>query len=164
MCPIWAVDTYSVGSLPSSKSSYKYGPNRDGRLGLLGMQPVHCMIEHQPWTWNLLDVTSSIFLVLADLVFLVYLYQRWVYPVDKKRVNEFGFGGTDEKSEADAKLLEGEAEKGGDKAGEGREEHLQAGITEENISRRIAGMKGDEDSSSVGSGSRIPSKDDKKSS
>ncbi|CAM6007410.1 unnamed protein product [Sphagnum balticum] len=30
-----------------------------------------------------------------DLVFLVYLYQRWVYPVDKKRVNEFGFGGTD---------------------------------------------------------------------
>ncbi|CAK9215755.1 unnamed protein product [Sphagnum troendelagicum] len=30
-----------------------------------------------------------------DLVFLVYLYQRWVYPVDKKRVNEFGFGGSD---------------------------------------------------------------------
>ncbi|KAL4235053.1 Cleft lip and palate associated transmembrane protein 1 [Mactra antiquata] len=25
-----------------------------------------------------------------DLVFLVYLYQRWLYPVDKKRVNEFG--------------------------------------------------------------------------
>ncbi|KAH9574350.1 hypothetical protein CY35_01G052500 [Sphagnum magellanicum] len=97
-----------------------------------------------------------------DLVFLVYLYQRWVYPVDKKRVNEFGFGGTDGKSEVDAKLLEGEAEKGGDKAGERREEHLQAGITEENISRRITGMKGDEDSSSVGSGSRIPSKDDKK--
>jgi hypothetical protein len=107
---------------------------------------------------------SSIFLVLADLVFLVYLYQRWVYPVDKNRVNEFGFGGTDGKSEADAKLLEGEAEKGGDKAGERREEHLQAGITEENISRRITGMKGDEDSSSVGSGRKIPSKDDKKSS
>jgi hypothetical protein len=26
MCPIWAVDTYPVGSLPSSKSLYKYGP------------------------------------------------------------------------------------------------------------------------------------------
>ncbi|XP_011403233.1 PREDICTED: cleft lip and palate transmembrane protein 1-like protein [Amphimedon queenslandica] len=25
-----------------------------------------------------------------DLVFLVYLYQRWLYPVDKSRVNEFG--------------------------------------------------------------------------
>jgi hypothetical protein len=23
-------------------------------------------------------------------VFLVYLYQRWIYPVDKKRANEFG--------------------------------------------------------------------------
>ncbi|THG01900.1 hypothetical protein TEA_000192 [Camellia sinensis var. sinensis] len=31
-----------------------------------------------------------------DLIFLIYLYQRWVYPVDKKRVNEFGFGGEDE--------------------------------------------------------------------
>ena len=25
-----------------------------------------------------------------DLVFFVYLYQRRIYPVDKKRVNEFG--------------------------------------------------------------------------
>jgi hypothetical protein len=25
-----------------------------------------------------------------DLVFLIYLYQRWLYPVDKTRVNEFG--------------------------------------------------------------------------
>ena len=25
-----------------------------------------------------------------DLVFFVYLYQSWLYPVDKKRVNEFG--------------------------------------------------------------------------
>ena len=27
---------------------------------------------------------------------MIYLYQRWKYPVDKKRVNEFGFGGEDE--------------------------------------------------------------------
>lgn len=32
----------------------------------------------------------------ADVIFLIYLYQRWVYPVDKKRVNEYGFGGEDE--------------------------------------------------------------------
>lgn len=23
------------------------------------------------------------------------MYQRWIYPVDKKRVNEFGFAGED---------------------------------------------------------------------
>lgn len=33
---------------------------------------------------------------LADVIFLIYLYQRWVYPVDKKRVNEFGFAGEEE--------------------------------------------------------------------
>lgn len=25
-----------------------------------------------------------------DLVFLVYIYQRWAYKVDKRRANEFG--------------------------------------------------------------------------
>ena len=25
-----------------------------------------------------------------DLIFVVYLYQRWVYPEDKRRRNEFG--------------------------------------------------------------------------
>ena len=25
-----------------------------------------------------------------DLVFFIYLYQRYLYPVDKKRANEFG--------------------------------------------------------------------------
>ncbi|CAM1298503.1 CLPTM1L (predicted), partial [Pycnogonum litorale] len=25
-----------------------------------------------------------------DIVFVIYLYQRWLYPVDKKRVNEYG--------------------------------------------------------------------------
>lgn len=34
----------------------------------------------------------------ADVIFLIYLYQRWVYPVDKKRVNEFGFGGEDDQA------------------------------------------------------------------
>ncbi|KAG5528697.1 hypothetical protein RHGRI_029389 [Rhododendron griersonianum] len=30
-----------------------------------------------------------------DVIFLIYVYQRWIYPVDKKRVNEFGFAGED---------------------------------------------------------------------
>lgn len=25
-----------------------------------------------------------------DIIFVIYLYQRWLYPVDKSRVNEFG--------------------------------------------------------------------------
>ncbi|XP_074644746.1 lipid scramblase CLPTM1L-like [Tubulanus polymorphus] len=25
-----------------------------------------------------------------DIIFVIYLYQRWLYPVDKKRVNEYG--------------------------------------------------------------------------
>ena len=36
-----------------------------------------------------------------DIVFLIYLYQRWIYPVDKKRINEFGQGGVDEDEEQD---------------------------------------------------------------
>jgi hypothetical protein len=28
-----------------------------------------------------------------DLIFLIYLYQRWIYRVDMTRVNEFGFSG-----------------------------------------------------------------------
>jgi hypothetical protein len=32
----------------------------------------------------------------TDLIFVIYVYQRWVYRVDMKRVNEFGFGGDNE--------------------------------------------------------------------
>jgi hypothetical protein len=35
----------------------------------------------------------------ADVIFLIYLYQRWIYPVDPKRVNEFGQGGEDDTPE-----------------------------------------------------------------
>lgn len=34
-----------------------------------------------------------------DVVFVIYLYQRWLYPVDKKRVNEFGVSYDDEDGE-----------------------------------------------------------------
>jgi hypothetical protein len=39
-----------------------------------------------------------------DIIFLIYLYQRWIYRVDMTRVNEFGFSGqqTEEKSEGAA--------------------------------------------------------------
>jgi hypothetical protein len=31
----------------------------------------------------------------ADIIFFIFLYQRWIYPVDKTRVNEFGQSGED---------------------------------------------------------------------
>lgn len=38
---------------------------------------------------------SSWFLFPADVVFFIYLYQRWIYRVDPNRVNEFGTSGAD---------------------------------------------------------------------
>uniref|UniRef100_A0A1I7V148 Lipid scramblase CLPTM1L n=1 Tax=Caenorhabditis tropicalis TaxID=1561998 RepID=A0A1I7V148_9PELO len=46
-----------------------------------------------------------------DIVFLVYLYQKWLYPVDYTRINEFGEGGEDDKKkDSESK----EAKEGGD--------------------------------------------------
>ena len=33
-----------------------------------------------------------------DVVFLIYLYQRWIYPVDHKRMNEFGQVGEEDET------------------------------------------------------------------
>lgn len=33
--------------------------------------------------------------VPTDVVFFIYLYQRWIYRVDPTRVNEFGMSGED---------------------------------------------------------------------
>lgn len=38
-----------------------------------------------------------------DIVFVIYLVQRWMYPVDKKRVNEFGGTGEEEVEEHEKK-------------------------------------------------------------
>jgi hypothetical protein len=47
-----------------------------------------------------------------DVIFFVYIYQRWAYKIDYTRVNEFGQGGEDEE----------EAEKEGGKATEKKKE------------------------------------------
>ena len=59
-----------------------------------------------------------------DLIFCIYLYQRWIYPVDKKRANEFGFA--EEKPEIDAN---GAAIVDGDK---GDQQQDQTATIEEN--------------------------------
>ncbi|CAM9138865.1 unnamed protein product [Chrysoparadoxa australica] len=30
-----------------------------------------------------------------DIIFFIFLYQKWIYPVDKNRINEYGQGGDD---------------------------------------------------------------------
>lgn len=34
-----------------------------------------------------------------DIVFLIFLYQRWIYPVDKTRRNEFGYSGEQDENQ-----------------------------------------------------------------
>jgi len=46
-----------------------------------------------------------------DVVFIVYLYQRYLYPVDKTRVNEFGMV-YDEPKEDEGEQSPGKAQKG----------------------------------------------------
>ncbi|EDX15341.1 cleft lip and palate transmembrane protein 1 [Drosophila simulans] len=46
-----------------------------------------------------------------DIIFFVFLYQRWQYRVDLKRVNEFGFSGEMEQQHA-AQKLEGKTANG----------------------------------------------------
>lgn len=38
-----------------------------------------------------------------DLIFFIYLYQRWIYPVDLSRPNEYGFAYEGEGREKDGK-------------------------------------------------------------
>ncbi|XP_041988090.1 cleft lip and palate transmembrane protein 1 homolog [Aricia agestis] len=48
-----------------------------------------------------------------DIVFFIFLYQRWIYKVDHKRVNEFGFSGEMEEQQKSGNgslaITEGEA-------------------------------------------------------
>ncbi|CAG8456951.1 4361_t:CDS:10 [Ambispora gerdemannii] len=42
-----------------------------------------------------------------DVVFFVYLYQRWIYPVDEKRANEYGQVGSEPETEQPNKIING---------------------------------------------------------
>jgi hypothetical protein len=37
---------------------------------------------------------------ISDIVFFIFLYQRWIYKTDPTRVNEFGFSGEMEQEAA----------------------------------------------------------------
>jgi hypothetical protein len=40
---------------------------------------------------------------ISDIVFFIFLYQRWIYKTDLTRVNEFGFSGEMEQEAAAAR-------------------------------------------------------------
>lgn len=49
------------------------------------------------------------FLFISDIVFFIFLYQRWIYKVDKSRVNEFGFSGEMEEDVKKEAITNGDA-------------------------------------------------------
>ena len=57
-------------------------------------------------TYTSLPLSHSLPLSLSlDIVFFIFLYQRWIYRVDPKRVNEYGTTGEDPQG---APAVEGE--------------------------------------------------------
>ncbi|XP_019870701.2 cleft lip and palate transmembrane protein 1 homolog [Aethina tumida] len=45
-----------------------------------------------------------------DIIFLIFLYQKWIYPVDKTRRNEFGFSGEEVSKTIQDKSIENKKE------------------------------------------------------
>ena len=64
-----------------------------------------------------------------DLIFFIYLYQRWAYGIDKKRANEFGQVGVDLDENGNpkelAKELTGEGATAKDLTDEGEQQQLE---------------------------------------
>ncbi|XP_074307859.1 uncharacterized protein LOC141642815 [Silene latifolia] len=89
MCPQLFINykLKSVAHLPWRQMTYKF-------LNTI-IDDLFAFVIKMPWLHRL-----SVF--RDDLIFLIYIYQRWIYPVDKKRVNEFGFGGEDEPQPTEA--------------------------------------------------------------
>ncbi|GBF90245.1 hypothetical protein Rsub_03378 [Raphidocelis subcapitata] len=52
-----------------------------------------------------------------DIIFMIFLYQRWIYRVDKSRVNEFGFSGEMAEEREKRQLLEADGTAGGGEGG-----------------------------------------------
>ena len=80
--PLLALQLYinyklkSVAALPWRQMTYKF-------LNTI-VDDLFAFVIKMPWLHRL-----SVF--RDDLVFLVYIYQRWAYRVDKRRANEFGY-------------------------------------------------------------------------
>eukprot|EP00192_Tetraselmis_astigmatica_P024363 CAMPEP_0117696940 /NCGR_PEP_ID=MMETSP0804-20121206/28945_1 /TAXON_ID=1074897 /ORGANISM="Tetraselmis astigmatica, Strain CCMP880" /LENGTH=312 /DNA_ID=CAMNT_0005511121 /DNA_START=300 /DNA_END=1238 /DNA_ORIENTATION=+ len=80
-----------------------------------------------------------------DLIFLIFVYQRWIYRVDKSRVNEFGFSEEAPQEEGAATMTQGELEEEKEDRGD-----LAVGDAEDSspgsggpVQRRKAGGEGE---------------------
>lgn len=106
MCPQLYINyrLKSVAHLPWRQMSYKF-------LNTI-IDDLFAFVIHMPLMHRL-----SVF--RDDVIFLIYLYQRWIYPVDSKRVNEFGYSA--EKSEEEQA---GNESGGEDQGGVSAEESL----------------------------------------
>ena len=81
-----------------------------------------------------------------DLVFFVYLYQRWIYPIDKKRVNEFGRAYEEDEVEPAAGEDGDEDEKGDEKEDETKEGAGDAETESDAAERDGGGSRGESES------------------
>lgn len=68
----------SVAHLPWRMLSYKF-------LNTF-IDDIFAFVIKMPWMYRLGCFRD-------DIIFIIYLYQRWIYRVDPKRVNEFGISG-----------------------------------------------------------------------
>lgn len=99
-------------------------------------------VSHLPWkqlTYRFLNtIVDDVFSFLIpmpfmhrlavfrdDVVFLIYLYQRWIYRIDYKRANEYGFVSAEGKK-PEQEQLAGNADDAASERGRGTEEESEA--------------------------------------
>lgn len=73
-----------------------------------------------------------------DIVFLIFLYQRWVYRVDKTRANEFGYSEAKPDGE-EQQAIEAAEDAAAEKTIEGKEVKSEVNEAEPSSSRKRAG-------------------------
>lgn len=75
-----------------------------------------------------------------DIIFLIYLYQRWIYRIDYSRVNEFGQGGADDepdnKDDKTEKTSEKEEEEETESSEEEKKEEIKEEVKEEKTEKK----------------------------
>ena len=71
-----------------------------------------------------------------DAIFLIYLYQRWIYPVDKKRANEYGFAEEKPEIDADGNAVIEEEKKKDEDEDEEKEEDVRDEAEEETETKK----------------------------
>ncbi|EGD75651.1 hypothetical protein PTSG_07768 [Salpingoeca rosetta] len=101
-----------------------------------------------------------------DVVFIVYLYQRWLYPVDKSRVNEFGFSYEHTHEEKHQTGGDGADGGSGDAAGDGGGDGSGNGADRDNegggYGGEVYGQSGQRDDDDEGGASGVASEGQKK--